>query len=118
MTEIWKPVVGYEKYYEVSNLGRVRSLDRVMTSTTGKQFVKKGRVLRQTKNKSNGYFMLSFRVEGNTKTFTVHRLVATAFVENPNGLGVVNHKNEVKSDNRPENLEWCTKYYKSTLYTL
>lgn len=111
MTEIWKPVVGYEKYYEVSNLGRIRSLDRVMTSTTGKKFIKKGRIRKQVLNTATGYYMLVLHGDDGKETNTVHRFVAEAFLPNPNNLPLVNHKNEIKTDNRAENLEWCTRKY-------
>lgn len=111
MTEIWKPVVGYEKYYEVSSMGRIRSLDRVMTSTTGKKFIKKGRIRKQVLNTATGYYMLVLHGDDGKETNTVHRFVAETFLPNPDRLPVVNHKNEIRTDNRAENLEWCTFQY-------
>lgn len=111
MTEIWKPVVGYEKYYEVSNIGRVRSLDREMTSPTGKKFIKKGRIRKQNINPKTGYYMLFLNGRDSKRCHSVHRLVAEAFLENPSNLPIVNHKNEIRADNRAENLEWCTHQY-------
>lgn len=107
--EYWKPVVGYEGYYEVSSYGRVRSVDHY--SRTGikhseKRLVK-GQMLRLNK-KRTGYLCVDLCKENKTKTTQVHRLVATAFIEKPEGKNVVNHKNLVKSDNRVENLEWVT----------
>lgn len=110
MSEIWKPVVGYEGKYEVSNLGRVRSLSRVidMPSKLGNIYPlhHNGKVLKMRLN-NKGYYYL--RLCG--KMFTVHRLVAKAFVSNPNGYSCVNHKDENPKNNKAENLEWCTFQY-------
>lgn len=102
MTEKWKPVRGYEGLYEVSNLGSVRSLPR----QAGK-FRIKGRVLKQAKGRT-GYLLVGLSKDGITKTVGVHRLVAEAFVENPEHKETVNHINEDKADNRANNLEWLT----------
>ncbi|MBO7251777.1 MAG: HNH endonuclease [Oscillospiraceae bacterium] len=110
-SEIWRAVPGFESYYEVSNLGRVRSLDRIITSKTGKAYIKPGRIRKQVHNDSTGYYMMVLCGDRIQKTMTTHRLVALAFLENPLGLECVNHKNEDKHDNRVENLEWCDKAY-------
>lgn len=110
MEEIWKPIPGFEGYYEASNLGRIKSLDRKMISSLGNEFIKPGRIRKLIRNESTGYYAVVLC--GKTKkTMTVHRLVALAFLENPDNLECVNHKNENKHDNRPENLEWCSKSY-------
>lgn len=101
--EIWLPVVGYEGLYAVSNMGRVKSL--------GNNKLRKEKILSQILNNNNGYLQLTLYKEGKMQTFLVHRLVATAFLENPNGYRCVNHKNEIKTDNRVENLEWCDDKY-------
>lgn len=103
--ETWLPVVGYENYYEVSNLGRVRSLGH------------KARVLRPAKNRK-GYLCVALCRDGKLHTYKVHRLVCAAFHENPLNLPQVNHKNEVKTDNRAENLEWCDNRYNCTYGSL
>lgn len=111
-TEIWKPVIGWECSHEVSNLGRVRSLDR--TTVQGVKI--KGKILspfkQKTKSKKNGnpYLMLQLNCDGRAKTYPVHRLVAMAFVVNdsPNDKIEVNHIDEDCSNNRADNLEWCT----------
>jgi len=102
--EIWKPIDGYE-YYEVSNLGNVRSVSH---QTKNPRRFREGRVLAQAKV-SNGYMHVSLTQEGKKKkSALVHRLVAKAFVPNPDNKKTVNHKNGDKEDNRAENLEWCT----------
>lgn len=93
MEEIWKDVKGYEGLYKVSNMGRVYS-------------VKKQIYLAQRVNRT-GYYIVDLYNHGNHKTEQVHRLVAIAFIENPNCLPQVNHKDECKQNNNSDNLEWC-----------
>lgn len=101
--EIWKDVVGYEGLYQVSTNGRVRSVGRV--NSYGRR--QKERIRRPTLNK-NGYLYVCLRRDSESKNKLVHRMVAEAFIENPDGLRTVNHKNEVKTDNRADNLEWMS----------
>ena len=107
MSEIWRPVVGYEEYYEVSNMGRVRSFDRVTGSGYGSTRVVKGRILKEL-NHGNGYMCVNLFKDKKQKQFLIHRLVAQAFVPNPNNLPEVDHINTVRNDNRSENLRWVT----------
>ncbi len=100
--EIWKDVVGYKGMYQVSNLGRVRSLDRV--NSKGKRF--KGKMLTLLNN-GNGYMRVKLCKEGTYKSFLVHRLVAEAFLEIPEGYYEVNHLDVKKDNNNVENLEVC-----------
>ena len=102
--EIWRPVVGYEGLYEVSNLGRVRSVDRYYYR------LHKGKVLSLSKN-ANGYLKVVLSCNGKCKTIKVHRIVAEAFLPNPDNLPQVNHKDEDKTNNSVDNLEWCNAKY-------
>ena len=102
--EIWRPVVGYEGLYEVSNIGRVRSLDRFYYR------LHKGKVLSPTKDRY-GYLTVTLNCNGKSKTIKIHRLVAQAFLPNPDNLPQVNHKDEDKTNNNVDNLEWCTAKY-------
>lgn len=110
MEEIWKPIVGYEGYYEVSNLGRVRSIDRFVIDKTGRRQFKKGTLLNYRQDRQ-GYCIVSLSISRKYKTKCVHTLVADAFIQNPDGLPQVNHKDEDKSNNVVDNLEWCTSKY-------
>ena len=108
MIEEWRPIEGYEGLYEVSNTGRVRSLDMYVK---GKSYrLHKGKVLSPGKNK-NGYLKVNLHYNGKRETITVHRLVAQAFIENPDNLPQVNHKDEDKTNNNVDNLEWCDVKY-------
>ena len=114
MTEIWKPVVGYEGYYEVSNLGRVRSIDKyVNTKCCSKRF-RNGRILKGIKH--NEYMWVSLSKDNVKSKKRVHRLVAEAFLPNPQNLPYINHKDENKTNNISVNLEWCTPAYNTIYY--
>lgn len=109
MTEEWKSVKGFEGYYEVSNLGRVRSLDLNLphnTSKTGTQFMK-GRV-KNTRLSRSGYVICDLYKNKKAYTKYVHRLVAEAFCPFREGAHEVNHKDENKQNNVYTNLEWVT----------
>ena len=106
MIEEWRPVVGYEGLYEVSNTGRVRSLDRYVKGKGKSYFLHKGRVLSPA-IKPEGYLIVRLQ----RRTFYIHRLVTAAFLPNPDNLPEVNHKDEDKTNNRVENLEWCDHKY-------
>jgi len=98
MIEEWKDIPGYEGLYEVSNLGRVR---------------RNGKILKPSKNRY-GYFQLVLSKDGTKRTFTIHRLVAYAFINNPDNLPCINHKDEDKTNNAVNNLEWCDSRYNNS----
>ena len=97
MKEEFRPIKGYEGLYEVSNLGNVRN-------------VKTGRILKSFDNK-RGYLTIRLSKNGKSSKFYIHRLVAEAFISNPNNYPVINHKDEIKTNNSIDNLEWCTQKY-------
>lgn len=95
--ETFLSVPGYEGLYEVSNLGNVKSL-------------RSGRLMKRSLSHF-GYEMTTLSKDGKQKTYLIHRLVALAFIPNPDNLEEINHKDEVKTNNSVENLEWCTRKY-------
>lgn len=106
--EIWRPIKGYEGFYEVSNRGRVRSVDRWVIGKDGKRYLFKGRILKPARNKW-GYLCATLHRDGKARTFKVHRLVLEVWGDgNPEGKPQVNHLNEQKDMNFVENLSWAT----------
>lgn len=104
--EIWKDIEGYEGLYQVSNFGRIKSLERYKKNNGGSITLISEIILKQSKN-NRGYCRIHLCKDAHKKAFSVHRLVADAFVHNPNNLTDVNHKDENKENNCADNLEWC-----------
>ena len=110
--EEWKPINDFEGFYEVSNFGRVRSLDRFVLCPNqyGKDamYRRKGKVLKFALHRDN-YWLVTLHKNSTKKTFLVHRLVASAFIPNPDNLIEINHIDENKLNNHVSNLEWTTR---------
>lgn len=107
MEEVWKDIPSYEGYYQVSNLGRIKRLPR--HKPTDKR--KTHNNIRKPRLAENGYFRINLSKDNSVKWFGIHRLVALAFIPNPDKLPVINHKDENKQNNRVDNLEWCDRVY-------
>ena len=105
MREEWRPLVGYEGNYEVSNRGNMKSLNY---NHTGKE-----NIMKPQKNR-DGYLIIGLWKDGKAKWYLVHRLVASVFCENPHGYTEVNHLDEDKTNNCADNLEWCSRSYNLT----
>jgi hypothetical protein len=108
--ERWKAVRGYKDFYEVSNRGRVKSLPRHVVGKDGRQMYFPEKILSQGKKrvKKTHYLSVALCKHKDPKNFLVHRLVAIAFLPNPEKKRFVNHKDGVKTNNHSSNLEWCT----------
>jgi hypothetical protein len=108
MKEVWLDCVGFEGFYQVSNFGNVRSVERMVMNRVGNGLRKSpAKLLKQCLSKS-GYWIVSFCADGVKSNQTVHRLVCRAFIDNPKNKPQVNHKNGIKTDNQVSNLEWVT----------
>jgi len=109
MCEIWKDVPNYEGLYQVSNLGKVKSLERDIVHMGNISRIKE-KVMKPFINRG-GYYCVKLSKNQKYKSFKIHRLVALAFIPNPNNYECINHKDENKKNNVVSNLEWCTKRY-------
>lgn len=108
MQEIWKDITGYEGLYQVSTFGRVKSIPHLIRANIngGKRMTEE--YIKNTTVGWHGYVWVNLCKNGKTKTYSVHRLVAMAFLENPHSLPAVNHIDGNKENNLVRNLEWCT----------
>lgn len=109
MREIWKDVVGYEGYYQVSNLSRVMRIAGYVKYRGDKRWCN-GRILTPQDN-GMGYYRVKLTVDNKPKAIMLHRIIAMAFIENPKNYPCVNHKDGNKKNNNISNLEWCTQKY-------
>ena len=115
--EIWKDIEGFEGLYQVSNMGRVKSLERtVWNKGTGYYMTVSERILKAN-NVGKGYLQVKLFKDGKRKTCYIHRIVATAFLDNPKNYNEVNHKDEDKTNNCVDNLEWCSHSYNNNYGT-
>ena len=114
--EIWKDVKGYEGYYEVSNIGNVRSVDRMVKHSKGGLRIYKGKTLVPCLS-VDGYRLVHLSKLNVSEMKRVNRLVAEAFIPNPDSLPQVNHLDENKLNNRVDNLEWTT-HKENTRYSV
>ncbi len=103
MIEIWKPIKGYEGLYLISNMGNVYSFYK--------------NIILKPNKITNGYYQVKLFNNGKYKCFLVHKLVAEAFIPNPNNYPIINHKDEIKTNNKVNNLEWCTDKYNNNYGT-
>ena len=105
--EIWKDIEGYGGVYQISNLGNVKSLERIVYHPDGRVQVRKERIMSKRES-TDGYYMAKLNVNKKSKSIAIHRLVAQAFIPNPNNLPEVNHIDTDRKNNKVDNLEWCT----------
>jgi hypothetical protein len=110
VNELWKDVEGYEGLYKISNIGRVRSVERYVKSSiqSSGERLKKAKILKPWNN-GKGYLVVTFKKDGERKNKYIHRLVAEAFIPNPENKCDVNHIDGDKSNNKLYNLEWNTR---------
>lgn len=107
MQEIWKPVKGFERYFEISNLGRIKRTYATLITPSCKKEIYKGNILKT--NIDRGYEKINLSVDGKRTLKYIHRLVAEAFIPNPHNYKEVNHKDNNPSNNCVDNLEWCNR---------
>lgn len=115
MVEIWKDIEGYEGLYKISNLGNVESIELKYINSLGYEVTKNGCFL--SKHFTKKYYQISLYKNGKSNRFYLHRLIALAFIPNPENKPCINHINGIKTDNRIENLEWCT-YSENNIHAL
>lgn len=115
VNETWRDIPGYEGLYQVSSRGCVRSISRMIKTRDrwGNDRLShlQERIISPNRNCKHGYLSICLYKDGTQKRVHIHRLVAIAFIPNPYGLPQINHKDEIRSNNNVENLEWCSAAY-------
>lgn len=106
--EIWKPIPNYNNFYEASNTGKIRSVDRIVKQRNNRKQLKKGKILSPSINRC-GYLVQPLSRNNKLVSFTVHKLVAITFLEKPKYKCEINHKDGNKLNNNVDNLEWVTR---------
>lgn len=109
MIEIWKDIPSYEGYYQASNLGKIKSLKRIIMRKDGKPYLQKEQLLKPGRNRK-GYLHCNLTKNFKQTNISVHRLVAITFIDNPNNLPQINHIDGNKENNSVDNLEWISNY--------
>lgn len=112
--EVWKSIKGYEGLYEISSFGRVKRLARVSIDSRGRSMPYKEKILVNYISKQTGYPCVNLSKDGKVKTQNIHRLIAIAFIPNPNNLPCVNHIDENRANSVLSNLEWCDHSYNNS----
>ena len=105
--EVWKEIEGYEGFYAISTIGRVKSLSRTFIKSDGRRYTVKEKIIKPAIDK-DGYLRIELNKIGDTKKYYVHRLVGLAFINNPNNKPQINHIDFDVKNNIVENLEWVT----------
>ena len=111
MNEIWKDIDGYEGLYQISNFGNVKSFRQSSKLHKIEEYILKPTLA------NNGYYQITLYNNAKRRKFLVHRLVASAFIQNPDSMPCINHKDENRLNNRADNLEWCTHEYNNSYGT-
>lgn len=116
--EVWKDISGYKGFYQVSNLGRIKSVARFITDKDrpNRCIYHKGQIIKQYVDKM-GYYNLHLSINSKVSLKRAHRIVAETFIPNPNNLPCINHKDETRTNNSVPNLEWCTHKYNTNYGT-
>ena len=113
---MWGDIPGYEGFYQVTESGEVRSISHIRKNGKSSSYLQRGKILKQRLNKK-GYYVVRLSKHGVVKDKLVHCLVAATFLPNPDNLPIINHKDECKTNNNLDNLEWCTRRY-NQIYSL